>query len=90
MFDADGDGEPEPRYYNGFRGGIDIVGPADPSDGGAHRDLRRRSRPSAAKRLGIERMAETCVQGRGVMIDLHAHLGDERALVGYDDLMRDV
>jgi DNA-binding IclR family transcriptional regulator len=28
---------------------------------------------SRAKALGIERMAERCVQGRGVMIDLHAH-----------------
>jgi hypothetical protein len=26
-FDADGDGTPEPVYYNGFRGGIDVVGP---------------------------------------------------------------
>jgi hypothetical protein len=33
-------------------------------------------------------MAEHGVQGRGVMIDLRAHFGDERKLVGYDDLMR--
>jgi len=33
-------------------------------------------------------MAEACVQGRGVMIDLHAHYGNARKAVGYDDLMR--
>ena len=35
MFDADGDGVPEPRYYNGFRAGEDIVGPTDPAEAGA-------------------------------------------------------
>jgi hypothetical protein len=33
-------------------------------------------------------MAETCVQGRGVMIDLHHHYGLGRTHVGYDQLMR--
>jgi len=33
--------------------------------------------------LGIENMAERCVQGRAVMIDLHAHLGDARELVDF-------
>ena len=33
-------------------------------------------------------MARTGVQGRGVMVDLRAHLGDARTLVGYDTLMR--
>ena len=33
-------------------------------------------------------MAEACMQGRGVMIDLHHHYGDARRTVGYDDLMR--
>jgi hypothetical protein len=32
-------------------------------------------------------MAETCVQGRGVLIDLHARVGRERVAVGYDLLM---
>ena len=39
------------------------------------------------KALGIEKMSERCVQGRAVMIDLHAHLGRERVRVGYDLLM---
>jgi hypothetical protein len=33
MFDANGDGVPEPVYYNGFRAGIDVVGPS--GSGGA-------------------------------------------------------
>jgi Putative cyclase len=74
-FDADGDGVAEPVYYNGFRAGADVVGPD--AEGGA-----------SARRLGIERMAETCVQGRGVLVDLHAHHGDARLLVGYDELQR--
>lgn len=35
MFDADGDGVPEPLYYNGFRAGEDVVGPRDLTDAGA-------------------------------------------------------
>jgi hypothetical protein len=74
-FDADGDGAAEPVYYNGFRAGEDVIGPD--AEGGP-----------AALHLGIEKMAETCVQGRGVLIDLHAAFGAERKLVGYDDLRR--
>ncbi len=74
-FDADGDGIPEIVYYNGFLAGADVLGPGDA--GGP-----------AARALGIERIAETCVQGRGVLLDLHAVFGPERTLVGYDELMR--
>lgn len=87
MFDADGDGIPEQRYYNGYRGGVDIVGPADAAGGGATGSFEAVS-TSAAKALGIENLAATSVQGRGVMIDLHAHVGDRRAAIGYDALMR--
>ncbi|MEI4884017.1 hypothetical protein Q8G49_28035, partial [Klebsiella pneumoniae] len=34
MFDADGDGEPEMVYYNGYRAGEHIVGPIDYRGGG--------------------------------------------------------
>jgi len=87
MFDADGDGVPEKVYYNGFRGGEDIVGPEDLADAGV-RDGMKPASTSAAHRLGIENMAATAVQGRGVMIDLHAHFGEARELVGYEALMR--
>ena len=43
---------------------------------------------SSARALGIEKMAERCVQGRAVMIDLRAHFGDERIVVGHEQLMR--
>ena len=32
-------------------------------------------------------MAQRCVQGRAVMVDLHAHFGDERVAVGFEQLM---
>ncbi len=44
--------------------------------------------PPAARALGIENMAQACVQGRAVMIDLFGAFGKARRLVGYDDLMR--
>ena len=78
MFDADGDGKPEPVFYNGFRGGDDIVEPLPEHPG-----------VPGAKKLGMEHMAAKGVQGRAVMIDLHHHFGDSpRKQVRYVDLMR--
>ncbi|MEM6663312.1 MAG: cyclase family protein [Pseudomonadota bacterium] len=68
LFDADGDGLPEPVFYNGWRGGEDLV--AAPCDECG--DMTA----TEAKKLGIQTMAETCVQGRAVMIDLHRAFGD--------------
>lgn len=76
MFDADGDGVPEKVYYNGYRAGVEIVGPDDASEG------------FGAKALGIENFATAGVQGRGVLVDLHRIYGRQRAYVGYDELMR--
>lgn len=73
-FDADGDGEPEPCFYNGYRPGEHVGG--EPGDGRL-----------GARALGIENMAETGVQGRGVMVDLHKHFGEDRVRVGYGKLM---
>jgi hypothetical protein len=87
MFDVNGNGTPEAVFYNGYRAHIDMIGPEDPADAGPP-DLGVTRSTSRAKALGIENMAERCVQGRAVMIDLHAHLGDERVSVGYDTLMR--
>lgn len=72
LFDADGDGVAEPVFYNGFRAGEHIHGPDDPRDAGLTGAVEARSTSSAGA-LGIERMAERCVQGRGVLVDLHAH-----------------
>jgi kynurenine formamidase len=70
-FDADGDGVDEAVYYNGYRAGSDLVGPDDDAggDGASHRCF--------ARHLGLEHMAFHGVQGRGVLVDLRHHLGDE-------------
>ena len=74
LFDADGDGKPEPVYYNGYRAGEDVIIDEDQN--------------TAAKALGVENMAAHGVQGRGVLIDLFSHFGETpRMEVGYDDLM---
>jgi hypothetical protein len=83
-FDADGDGEPELVFYNGFRAGEHVrSGPEDPSAA-----PWARFEGSRADALGIQNLAEHGAQGRGVMIDLHAHFGRERRAIGYADLMR--
>ena len=87
VFDAQGTSEPQALYYNGFRAGVDVVGP-DAASGAGIFDFAKvpRESTSGAKKLGIENMSERCVQGRAVMIDLHAHVGRERVLVDYDML----
>ena len=76
LFDADGDGTPEKVYYNGFRAHEHLLGPGDAG-------LAAHGGTSHASALGIERFAEHAIQGRGVLVDLHAHLGDARTLVDY-------
>jgi kynurenine formamidase len=76
IFDANGDGVSESVYYNGYRAGVEIVGP---DDGAA---------VTGARALGIENLAVAGVQGRGVLVDLEGRHGRQRVLVGYDDLMR--
>jgi hypothetical protein len=70
-------------FYNGYRAGTDVVGPVDYSQGGA----TPTGVGSQARALGVENMATSCIQGRGVMIDLFAHWGRARQMVGYDALM---
>jgi kynurenine formamidase len=65
MFDADADGVPEIRYYNGF--------PAIES--------------FETSPLGIQHMAATAVQGRGVLVDLAHHFGPGRTVVGHAQLI---
>jgi kynurenine formamidase len=79
-FDADSDGVEEAVYYNGYRAGTDLIGPRDDAagDGGAHR--------SFARHLGLEHMAFHGVQGRGVLVDLHHHIGDDWRRVNLETL----
>ena len=74
LFDADGDGIDESVYYNGHSVLCEDTGAPTQGEVGACS-------------LGIQGMAESGVQGRGVLIDLHARFGAERKLVNYDDLM---
>jgi hypothetical protein len=73
-FDLDGDGQPERAFYNGYSS-EDFIAPN--AEGGPY-----------AKKLGIENLATAGVQGRGVLVNLHAVYGRERRRVGYDDFMR--
>src|SRR5438046_1434615 len=66
LFDADGDGVAEVVYYNGWRGGEHVVTPAPR----AGVEAWARYEGVSAGPLGIDTMAATCVQGRGVMVDL--------------------
>ncbi len=88
MFDADGDGMAEPVYYNGYRPNVHIFGPVEGADAGVPNGLANARTTSRAKALGVENMAVHGLQGRGVMIDLHAHFGRKREVVGFDALMR--
>jgi kynurenine formamidase len=70
-FDADGDGVEEAVFYNGYRAGVDLVGPKPDArgDGSGHLCF--------AHHLGLEHMAFHGVQGRGVLVDLAHHLGQD-------------
>jgi hypothetical protein len=83
-FDADGDGKREIVFYNGFRGGEDIKPAAEKSAA----EPWAKYEGTQAKALGIQNLAEHGAQGRGVMIDLHAHFGRARQAVTYEELMK--
>lgn len=70
LFDADGDGVPEPLYYNGFSAGGDVIGPKEDAKGDGS------GSKSFGKHLGLEHMAAHGVQGRGVLVDV-SHLGSD-------------
>jgi kynurenine formamidase len=83
-FDADGDGVAEIVFYNGFRAGVDVV----PAPEKKNPEAWNRYEGSEAKALGIQNLAEHGAQGRGVLIDLHAHFGRERRAVTFEDLQK--
>ena len=84
LFDADGDGKPEPVFYNGYRGGIDLVGPTDAKDAGAVPGTFVEAKgTSCANALGVENMAAKCLQGRAVMIDYKSGKNVDSYKVGW-------
>ena len=72
LYDAHGNGDIKPMGYNGFQvqSGPEVV--TDPFNG--------------AEALSIDPIATHGVQGRGVMIDLRHHFGDEARLISFRDL----
>jgi len=71
LFDIEDRGDFERVYYNGWRGDELLR----PGEGGPY-----------AKKLGIENMARTGVQGRGVLVDLVRAYGLDRKIVSFEDL----
>ena len=74
-YDVHGDGKPVPVYYNGYRAHEHVTCGTD------------RSGPFAS-RLGIENMATTGVQGRGVLVNLVKAFGSERQWIDHGMLMQ--
>lgn len=90
-FDVDGTGVPVPVYYNGWRAETDAVGPSDPALAGIGSlgpGREALASTSDAGPVGISHMARHGVQGRAVLIDLAAHFGSERVVVGFEELDR--
>ncbi|MGE4243120.1 cyclase family protein [Ramlibacter sp.] len=86
LFDVDGSGTPQPVYYNGFRANIDVCcdpGWSEPQASGAPQPEHL-----GARHLGVEKMAESCVQGRAVLIDLEKHFGRRNHAVTHAELLR--
>lgn len=72
-FDADDDGVAEHIFYNGFRSDRDFIQPGPETE-------------PRALALGIEHLAETGVQGRGVLVDIRSAGSGPHKLVGFEQL----
>ena len=76
QFDADGDGRSEKVYYNGYRAGVEVVGPDDAPSG------------FGAKAIGIERLAAAGVQGRAFIAPSDLSDDDHAFLSAIADRLR--
>jgi kynurenine formamidase len=90
-YDADADGAAEQVYYNGWRADYELIGPASVGLSGLESfqmlDQHVVTSTSDAGPLDLTAMALHGVQGRAVLVDLQAHFGTARLLVGYAELM---
>jgi kynurenine formamidase len=90
-FDADDDGVTEAVYYNGWRAGLDSVGPATAdmaglgSLGSLDGATAGTASTSDAGPVDVSHMATHGVQGRAVLVDLAAHFGLARTIVGFEE-----
>ncbi|WP_210731748.1 cyclase family protein [Sphingomonas sp. PAMC26645] len=84
LFDADDDGIAEPVYYNGWRAGETVVAPTETP---GVEPWARFEGPHAHE-LGVDAFAVTGLQGRGVLVDLHARYGRDQHAVTGDELLR--
>lgn len=83
-FDADGDGCDEVVFYNGYRGGIELIGPDDLS--GAGFDSLPGETTSDCGPVSVASLAATGIQTRAWLVDLAHHLGVARQSVGHQQL----
>ena len=83
-FDADGDGVAEIVFYNGYRGGVDLVGPDSLAEAGF--DSLPGASTSDCGPLAVASVAQAGVQTRAWLVDLAHHLGSERQEVSHAQL----
>jgi kynurenine formamidase len=74
-FDSDGDGVAEAVYYNGYRAAENVVSCDEEGN-------------SNARVLGCDKMAVSAVQGRAVLINFRKIYGEQKILLGYEEMMR--
>lgn len=87
MFDLHDNGKPEAVYYNGYSANEFFPSTSLIEECGIPTRIVSKS-SSQALVLGVETMAEKAVQGRAVMVDLFAHYGEKKTLIGYKELMK--
>ncbi|KAI9015340.1 hypothetical protein DFJ74DRAFT_259211 [Hyaloraphidium curvatum] len=86
LFDLDGEGKPVVCYYNGYKAGEHIVGPATYAPDFSGTVLSHDGAHVGARALGVQNLAEHPVQGRAVMIDLERHYGRGKRTVGWKEV----
>ena len=85
QFDAEGTGALKKTYYNGYRGGEDILDAGHTHD---HDDGEGEcNHGMGALKLGVENFAVKGMQGRGVLVDFVKHYGHGRTVIGYEQMM---